>query len=159
MKPNAKKSRKDLISWTKKRTSIPLVAIGGIDDKNFKSLLKIGVNYLAISSFIWNNPRLKPKDAIKKFKCDTIVLDDGFQYLRLRGSLNLCLVDSTNPFGNGKLLPRGILREPLHRLSRADYIFLTKSNKPCAEAPIKTYLSLNLAPSNLPSKTALAEIY
>ena len=67
LKPNAKKARKDLISWTKKRTSIPLVAIGGIDNKNFKSLLKFGVNYLAISSFIWNNPRLKPKDAIKKF--------------------------------------------------------------------------------------------
>ena len=67
LKPNAKKARKDLISWTKKRTSIPLVAIGGIDNKNFKSLLKFGVNYLAISSFIWNNPRLKPKEAIKQF--------------------------------------------------------------------------------------------
>ena len=38
-----------------------------IDNKNFKSLLKFGVNYLAISSFIWNNPRLKPKEAIKLF--------------------------------------------------------------------------------------------
>ena len=66
-RPNAKKARKDLISWTKKRTSLPLVAIGGIDIKNFKSLLKFGVNYLAISSFIWNNPRLKPKEAIKLF--------------------------------------------------------------------------------------------
>ena len=67
LKPNAKKARKDLISWTKKRTSLPLVAIGGIDNKNFKSLLKFGVNYLAISSFIWNNPRLKPKEAIQLF--------------------------------------------------------------------------------------------
>ncbi len=67
LKPNAKKASKDLISWTKKRTSLPLVAIGGIDNKNFKSLLKFGVNYLAISSFIWNNPRLKPKEAIKQF--------------------------------------------------------------------------------------------
>ena len=67
LKPDAKKARKDLIIWTKKRTSLPLVAIGGIDNKNFKSLLKFGVNYLAISSFIWNNPRLKPKEAIKQF--------------------------------------------------------------------------------------------
>ena len=67
LKPDAKKARKDLIIWTKKRTSLPLVAIGGIDNKNFKSLLKFGVNYLAISSFIWNNPRLKPKEAIKLF--------------------------------------------------------------------------------------------
>ena len=48
--------------------------------------------------------------AIKKFGCDTLVLDDGFQYLALKGRLNLLLVDKTNPFGNGHLLPRGILR-------------------------------------------------
>ena len=64
--------------------------------------------------------------AIKNFMCDTLVLDDGLQYLKLKGTLNICLIDSTNPFGNEHLLPRGILREPLHRLSRADYIFITK---------------------------------
>ena len=66
--------------------------------------------------------------AIRRFGCDTLVLDDGFQYLPLKGSLNLLLVDKTNPFGNGHLLPRGILREPVKHLRRADYIFLTKSN-------------------------------
>jgi tetraacyldisaccharide 4'-kinase len=66
--------------------------------------------------------------AIKKFGCDTLVLDDGFQYLPLKGRLNLLLVDKTNPFGNGHLLPRGILREPIKHLRRASYIFLTKSN-------------------------------
>jgi len=66
--------------------------------------------------------------AIKHFGCDTLVLDDGFQYLHLKGSLNLLLVDKTNPFGNGRLLPRGILREPIKHLRRASYIFLTKSN-------------------------------
>jgi tetraacyldisaccharide 4'-kinase len=66
--------------------------------------------------------------AIKKFGCDTLVLDDGFQYLPLKGRLNLLLVDKTNPFGNGHLLPRGILREPIKHLKRASYIFLTKSN-------------------------------
>jgi|TARA_B100001093_G_C26783431_1_gene995624 tetraacyldisaccharide 4'-kinase len=66
--------------------------------------------------------------AIKKFKVDTLILDDGFQYLPLRGRLNLLLVDSTNPFGNGFTLPRGILREPVKHLSRSSYIFLTKSN-------------------------------
>jgi tetraacyldisaccharide 4'-kinase len=43
--------------------------------------------------------------AIKKFGCDTLVLDDGFQYLPLKGRLNLLLIDKTNPFGNGHLLP------------------------------------------------------
>ncbi len=66
--------------------------------------------------------------AIKKFGCDTLVLDDGFQYLPLKGQLNLLLVDKTNPFGNGHLLPRGVLREPIKHLSRASYVFLTKSN-------------------------------
>ena len=66
--------------------------------------------------------------AIKRFGCDTLVLDDGFQYLHLKGSLNLLLVDKTNPFGNGRLLPRGILREPIKHLRRANYVFLTKSN-------------------------------
>jgi tetraacyldisaccharide 4'-kinase len=66
--------------------------------------------------------------AIKKFGCDTLILDDGFQYLPLKGRLNLLLVDKTNPFGNGHLLPRGILREPIKHLKRASYIFLTKSD-------------------------------
>jgi tetraacyldisaccharide 4'-kinase len=66
--------------------------------------------------------------AIKTFGCDTLVLDDGFQYLPLKGRLNLLLVDKTNPFGNGSVLPRGILREPIKHLKRASYIFLTKSN-------------------------------
>ena len=66
--------------------------------------------------------------AIRKFGCDTLVLDDGFQYLPLKGRLNLLLVDKTNPFGNGALLPRGILREPVKHLRRASHIFLTKSD-------------------------------
>lgn len=66
--------------------------------------------------------------AIKKYGCDTLVLDDGFQYLALKGRLNLLLIDKTNPFGSGHLLPRGILREPVKHLRRANYIFLTKSN-------------------------------
>jgi len=66
--------------------------------------------------------------AIKRFGCDTLLLDDGFQYLPLKGQLNLLLVDKTNPFGNSHLLPRGTLREPIKHLRRASYVFLTKSN-------------------------------
>lgn len=66
--------------------------------------------------------------AIKHFGCDTLVLDDGFQYLPLKGRLNLLLVDKTNPFGNRRLLPRGIMREPVKHLKRASYVFLTKSD-------------------------------
>ncbi len=66
--------------------------------------------------------------AIKQFGADTLLLDDGFQYMPLRGRLNLLLIDKTNPFGNHHLLPRGILREPIKHLRRASYIFLTKSD-------------------------------
>ncbi|MGF1483697.1 MAG: tetraacyldisaccharide 4'-kinase [Opitutales bacterium] len=66
--------------------------------------------------------------AIKHFDCDTLLLDDGFQYLPLRGQLNLLMIDKGNPFGNGCLLPRGILREPIEHIRRASYVFLTKSD-------------------------------
>jgi len=65
--------------------------------------------------------------AIKKLGCDTLVLDDGFQYLSMKHRLEIVLVDRTNPFGNGRVLPRGILREPVRNLKRADFIFITKS--------------------------------
>ena len=68
LKPKAKKADINLIKWTKKITKIPIVAIGGINNKNYKILLKSGANYLAISSFIWNNPRLKPKQILKKLQ-------------------------------------------------------------------------------------------
>ena len=67
LKPDAIKAKKKLIKWCKQKTDLPIVAIGGINNKNYKSLIKFGVKYLAISSFIWNNPRFKPEDAIKKF--------------------------------------------------------------------------------------------
>jgi tetraacyldisaccharide 4''-kinase len=66
--------------------------------------------------------------AIKHFGADTLILDDGFQYLPLKGQMQVLLVDKTNPFGNKSLLPRGILREPVRHLKRASYIFLTKSD-------------------------------
>jgi tetraacyldisaccharide 4'-kinase len=66
--------------------------------------------------------------AIEEYGADTLILDDGFQYLSLKPHINIMLVDSTDPFGNHHVLPRGILREPIKNIRRADYIFLTKSN-------------------------------
>ncbi|MFH1858161.1 MAG: tetraacyldisaccharide 4'-kinase, partial [Candidatus Omnitrophota bacterium] len=59
---------------------------------------------------------------------DAVVLDDGFQYRGLERDLDIVLVDATNPFGNGKVLPRGILREPLAGLRRADVLILTRAD-------------------------------
>ena len=68
LKPGAKKADLKILIWAKKNIKKPIVVIGGITDKNYKKLIKAGANYIAISTFIWNNPFLKPEVAIKKFK-------------------------------------------------------------------------------------------
>ncbi|MFA5257994.1 MAG: tetraacyldisaccharide 4'-kinase [Opitutales bacterium] len=78
--------------------------------------------------------------AVRHFGTDTLILDDGFQYFRLKDHMQVLLVDKNNPFGNGCLIPRGILREPVEHLRRASYIFLTKSDgvpDPALEKRIK----------------------
>lgn len=64
--------------------------------------------------------------AVKELGADTLLLDDGLQYLDLEHSLDVILVDQNAPFGNGYILPRGTMREPPPNLCRADYIFITK---------------------------------
>jgi len=67
--------------------------------------------------------------AIEKFGCDTLLLDDGYQYWDLRGRRHdVVLIDCQQPFGNEHLLPRGTLREPPSHLARANTIFITKSD-------------------------------
>ena len=68
LKPLAKKANLNILKWAKKKINKPIIAIGGINDKNYKKIIKAGANYIAISSFIWDNPSLKPKQAIEKFK-------------------------------------------------------------------------------------------
>lgn len=65
--------------------------------------------------------------AVNHFGADTLILDDGFQYLHLRHRLDIVLIDHQSPFGNEFLLPRGTLREPPKNLERAHYILITKS--------------------------------
>jgi len=65
--------------------------------------------------------------AIREMKADTLLLDDGLQYLHLKHRLDIVLIDRQAPFGNEFLLPRGTLREPPRNLRRASYIFITKS--------------------------------
>ena len=68
LKPKAKKANLNILRWAKRNTKKPIVVIGGINNLNYKRLLKAGAKYIAISSFIWDNPRLKPELAIKKFR-------------------------------------------------------------------------------------------
>ena len=68
LKPYAKKANLNILKWAKKNITKPIVVIGGISNSNYKKLLIAGAKYIAISSFIWDNPKLKPELAIRKFK-------------------------------------------------------------------------------------------
>lgn len=65
--------------------------------------------------------------AIREFQPEVMVLDDAYQHLKLKRDINLLLLDHNRPFGNARLLPGGILREPLNALARADACILTRS--------------------------------
>src|SRR5829696_3572409 len=69
------------------------------------------------------------QEAIKDFGVDCFVLDDGFQHLRLARDLNIVTIDATNPWGGGKLLPHGRLRETLDGLGRADCVVITRCDR------------------------------
>jgi tetraacyldisaccharide 4'-kinase len=65
---------------------------------------------------------------LSKHDINLFLLDDGFQHYALHRDVDVVLIDGTNPFGNGHLLPHGILREPIEELQRADIIIISKSD-------------------------------
>ena len=87
-------------------------------------------NLLGIAAVICNPDRVAAGNwAIENLKADVFVLDDGFQHLRLARDLNIVTVDATNPWGGGRLLPYGRLREPTTGLSRADCVVITRAEQ------------------------------
>ena len=62
------KANLEMLRWAKKKISMPIVAIGGIDSSNYKKILLNGADYIACSSYVWNNKKLNPVLAISKFK-------------------------------------------------------------------------------------------
>ena len=68
LKPGAKKANLNILKWAKRNIKKPIVAIGGVNNSNYKKLIKSGAKYIAISSYIWDNPKLKPEIAIRRFK-------------------------------------------------------------------------------------------
>ena len=88
--------------------------------------------YLLFKENIPDIPNLLNKDriksgleAIKNFQAEYLLLDDGFQHLRMERNLNIVIIDALNPFGHNHVLPRGMLREPVEELKRADMFMLT----------------------------------
>lgn len=72
--------------------------------------------------------------AIDELASQVLLLDDGFQHRRLGRDLDIVLLDATEPFGHGHLLPRGLLREPIASLARADVVCLTRANMASAKS-------------------------
>lgn len=65
---------------------------------------------------------------------DVFVLDDAFQHQQIARELNILVIDATNPWGNGKILPAGVLREPITELKRADCVIITRADSQDSEA-------------------------
>jgi tetraacyldisaccharide 4'-kinase len=86
-------------------------------------------------------PHLQDRDraalarvAVEELESELLVLDDGFQHRRLARALDLVLLDALDPFGQGRLLPRGLLREPVVALRRAGVVVLSRADRGSAEA-------------------------
>ncbi len=81
---------------------------------------------LNIPVLVGKNRFLLGQRALHDFSVQVLILDDGFQHYQLHRNVDIVLINARNPFGNGFLLPRGILREPVASLSRAHMIVITK---------------------------------
>ncbi len=75
--------------------------------------------------------------AVEELESEVLLLDDGFQHRRLCRNLDLVLVDATDPWGGGQLLPRGLLREPVSSLRRADAVVLTRCDQVETVEPLR----------------------
>jgi len=87
------------------------------------------------------------REAVEKYQAEFLVLDDGFQHLRLERQLDIVNINSVLPFGPGGLIPAGTLREPLESLSRADIFILTKSNLGAKNLPQIRQKLLSIKPN------------
>ena len=67
-KKTAFRANLEILRWAKKKINMPIVAIGGINSSNYKEILLKGANFIACSNYIWNNKKLDPVSAIRKFK-------------------------------------------------------------------------------------------
>lgn len=84
--------------------------------------------------------------AVEELETQVILMDDGFQHRRLHRDLDIVVIDATCPYGYGYLLPRGMLREPLASIARADIAVLSRSNyvsEAQRQSIRETYLSKN----------------
>ncbi len=90
-----------------------------------------------IPVLVGENRLLNGQLALQRFGVKGLLLDDGYQYLPLHRDINILLIDSTIGFGDLHLLPRGILREPISHLCRADLFLIKRAEEPAAYQPLE----------------------
>ncbi len=113
------------LSRDKNDTSTPLDDSSvGNDEKRVLDRLCPGVPHLQQRDRVSSAKRI-----VQESGCDVLLLDDGFQHRRLHRDLDLVLIDALQPWGYGHVLPRGLLREPMSGLRRADLIVITRANQ------------------------------
>ncbi len=104
--------------------------------KIFMDVKKAGDEPFMMANLLENVPVVVGKNrfdagmlAVEKFNPDVILLDDAFQHMALARDINILLLDSQKPFGNGRLLPAGMLREPVSAVKRAHAVIFTRDDK------------------------------
>jgi tetraacyldisaccharide 4'-kinase len=96
--------------------------------------------------------------ANQKFRNDAFILDDGFQHLSVQRDLDIVLIDASDPFGNGRLFPAGILREPLSALQRAHVVLITGADRVDDLAPLKRVIRRNTPARIFTSRQVAADL-
>ena len=102
---------------------------------------------------IGKNRAVTGKYAVEHFRAEVIIMDDGYQHWNLQRDLDVVLVDTITMFGNGNVLPRGVLREPLRNLNRAHVFLLTKTD----QSSVMNKLELREILNRYNSKALVAE--
>ena len=118
--------------YGRKTSGTQLVTDGSIPPNDWRNYgdepTQIGLKLNGVPVVVDSNRYRGALYAIKKFNSDIIILDDAFQHRALERDLDLVLLNSQAPSKSYKLIPNGLLREPLNHIKRGDAIILTKSN-------------------------------
>ena len=137
------------ISKTGKKVAILSRGYGG-NNSSQESNEIVNDECLALRENLQDVPVLAGKDRVKSgekaisdFGVDCVILDDGFQHFKLMRDLDIVVIDALNPFGGGKLIPRGSLREPLKNLKRADLFIISHCNQSNEQTIKSIYTRLN----------------
>ncbi|MCE5335084.1 MAG: tetraacyldisaccharide 4'-kinase [Desulfobacteraceae bacterium] len=120
-----------------RRSALPARVSTGGDPKELSELfgdepVMMALELPSVPVWVGSRRAVSGRAALSAGPVDVLVLDDAFQHLALERDLDIVLLDARNPFGNGRTLPAGPLREPISHLKRADALILTNSDRPRA---------------------------